>query len=250
MAGEWLRRLARNESPAFRLICAPSAGAGTGPFARWNELLPEAEVHAVQLPAREMRSREAPARSIGDVADAVKDALQGLPPCPTAIFGHSMGALIAFEVARRLDGAAAPLALLVSARRAPCLPERHLPIAHLPRHEFIGATQTRYGGIPDIVLRDPELLDLFIPVLQADMAMVEGYEYRPEPSLGCPIFVYGGAQDQTATVDELEAWNSTTKGTVAVRMFPGGHFFNEALKHQVIDALRRDIGGLVARAEG
>jgi medium-chain acyl-[acyl-carrier-protein] hydrolase len=191
-----------------------------------------------------------PAGSIAEVADAIVEALQALPDRQTVLFGHSMGALIAFEAARRLGATSGPVALAVSGRRAPCLAERHPPIAALPRHEFIEAAQARYGGIPAVVLSDPELLDLFIPLLQADMAMVEGYAYRPDPLLGCPVFVYGGSQDSTATADELEAWNSTTSGPVTVRTFPGGHFFHEAMKHQVVETLRRDIGTVLARTEG
>jgi medium-chain acyl-[acyl-carrier-protein] hydrolase len=167
---------------------------------------------------------------------------------PFAMFGHSLGALVAFHVACRLrdEGAAEPAHLFVSGRRAPQLPPRHPPITHLPDPEFVEEVRRRYNGISDEVIRHPDLLALLVPTLKADMAVIETYVHREGIPLECPISVYGGDDDPEATPAELVSWKVQTRGPLSVRMFPGAHFFVQTAQADLLRAVREELALTVA----
>jgi surfactin synthase thioesterase subunit len=184
------------------------------------------EVGVVQLPGRAGRLREPLLTSLRDAASEVAEAISRLPACPTVLFGHSLGALIAFETARQLSTfGAAPLALFVSGRRGPALPNPLPPIADLPVDDFLNEVRRRYGALPDAVLADPELVRLLIPGLRADFAMLESYRYQAALPLDCPIVACSGSSDPHATSAELEAWRGETRRRFSARTFGGGHFY-------------------------
>ena len=173
----------------IRLVCFPYAGGGAHIYADWRTgLPPQVEVHAVQLPGRGRRFAEPALERLDAAVSDIVDALATLNDKPFMFFGHSMGALLAFETARALRrlGSAGPLRLLMSAYRAPQLERREPPIRDLPEAAFI-AKLREFEGTPPEVFANKELLELMLPVVRADFTLVETHRYRPELPLACPI---------------------------------------------------------------
>jgi medium-chain acyl-[acyl-carrier-protein] hydrolase len=243
----WLRE--RPGSPGrVRLVCFPHAGAGASAYLRWHEpLAPDLQVVAVQLPGREDRIREPGFRRLGPLVDALVPALDGALRGPFAFFGHSMGALIAYEVARRLAalGRPGPLHLFVSGRAAPGARRRDMPIARLP-DEDLRAALRRLNGLPAQVAREPELMALVTATLRADLELVENHTHAPGPRLRIPVTAFGGADDDVWRSD-LSRWRDTTEAEFRMRVFPGGHFFVVAQRHRVLDAIRSDLQASIGR---
>jgi len=200
----------------------------------------------VQLPGRESRLREPPLASLSDIAREVTEGLKPWLDTPFAFFGHSMGAMVAFEVARTLrrSGVPAPDWLLVSGRRGPRLPDSEAPLSHLSDTDFIAEIRRRFGGIPDQILQHPELVELLLPGLRADVAALEAYAYEPCELLDCPVTAMGGLSDPRATTDELRAWSAETTGPFEVHSFPGEHFYLRAEQRGVVDLVNRALAGL------
>jgi medium-chain acyl-[acyl-carrier-protein] hydrolase len=177
------------------------------------------------------------------LALAAADGLGPLLDTPFACFGHSMGALLAFEFVRQLRrrGLPGPAHLFVSARRAPQLPRTDAPLHTLPEGPFIEMLRQRYNGIPAAILAEPELLQLFLPMLRADFKMIETYQYRDEAPLECPISVFGAAQDKWAVQADLAAWQAQTNSPFKMQIFQGGHFYLQAALPQLLAAVAEDL---------
>ncbi|GAB4190473.1 MAG: hypothetical protein OHK0022_03290 [Roseiflexaceae bacterium] len=239
----WALRFRPSPQAKLRLFCLHYAGGGASVFQPWAGLLPpQIELWGVQLPGRERRLREAPFVRMAPLADAVTDALRPLLDRPFALFGHSMGALLSFELARRLrrEGGPLPVALLLSAHRAPHMPRRERPIHNLPEPELIDELR-RLNGTPEEVLSHPELLELLLPLIRADFAACETYEYTEEPPLDCPISVFGGMTDPLVNRDELDAWSTHTAAAFSARVLPGDHFFLHKSRPMLLQALSIDL---------
>ncbi len=163
-----------------------------------------------------------------------------------------MGALVAFELVRELRrrGDRAPFLLVLSGHQAPTRPETEPPFSHLPDAEFLEEVQRRYDGIPPEVLAEEELLQLLLPVLRADIQVLETYAYRKEPPLDCPISCFGGEDDRHVSLADLEAWRDETRGTLRVHTFAGGHFFVDTARDDVLSALSRDLAPASSREKG
>jgi len=202
------------------------------------------EVCAVQLPGRGPRFREAPLRDAALLVRAAADGLRPMMDVPFAFFGHSMGAVVSFEMARevRRRGWPSPVLLAVSGRQAPPRPSPDPPCGHLAEPDFIREVRARYDAIPDEVLAEPELLQLVLPALRADILMLDNYSYAPEPPLECPISCFGGEEDRHVSREDLEAWAAHTRGRFKVRTLPGRHFFIDSARDAVLSALRDDLG--------
>ncbi len=230
----WFRPLTRREG-RLRLYCFPYAGGGTAVYRRWPELQESLDVVAVQLPGRERRLVEAPFRTVEPMVDSLAAALVAEPREPFAFFGHSLGALVAYEVARRLRaiGGPMPAHLLVSALRAPHLPRRVPELHDLPSDELREALRS-YNGTPEDVLDNEELMALVEPTIRADFEAIETYRHRPEPPLSVPITVFGGTADPETTREELEAWRAHTTGAFRLYTLPGDHFFIHALEDELV----------------
>jgi len=153
-----------------------------------------------------------------------------------------MGALISFELARQLrrQYAPDPIALFVSAYRAPQLPAPSPPIHSLPQDEFVEALR-RLNGTPEAVLQDAELMQLLLPTLRADFAICETYTYTPEVPLECPILAFGGLQDREVSRDDLAAWCHQTHRAFKLRMVPGDHFFLHSARASLVYAVATAI---------
>lgn len=242
MHGSPFLRLGVRAAPRRRLFCLPFAGGGVAPYRLWFKSLPDdIEVHAAQLPGRESRLSEMPLSSIMAMVDIVVPAIEAVSDLPYAIFGHSMGSLIAYETTIALEhrGVRPPSRLFVSARRAPDEPDTWSPIHALPEPAFLDELQMRYGAIPEPVLAEPELLELLLPVVRADIRAVETYW----PSSGtatrvrCPVNVYGGDADTHPLPAQLPDWQRAAVDPVRVRVFPGDHFYLNTQR----EALTADI---------
>ncbi|SRR5579875_217672 len=235
-----------SDEPRLRLFCLPHAGGGASLFRGWADALPpEVEVCPIQLPGRENRLREPLSTRLIPLAETLAAALRPCLDRPFALFGHSMGAWIAFVLAHELSRRyrVAPAYLFVSGRRAPHLAAREAPIHALPDDQFIMALQDRYNSLPDAILREPELLEIYLPIVRADMAMVETFAYAPDVMLACPIAAFGGTEDRLVARDELSAWREHTTGSFTLKLFEGGHFFVQTARPALLSAVSRILGG-------
>lgn len=211
-------------------------------YRKWVDLLsPSLLVSPLQLPGREERFKEPPLKTVTAVADAVAPVLASRHDGPYLIFGHSMGALIAFETALRLRaiGAPAPLGIVLAAHRAPHLPSCIKPAWNLPDDLFL-AELRRGGGTPEEALSNPELLAFLMPALRADFQVCDTYAWEPgHAPLDIPFAVFGGLADPYVPRQSLSAWSRHTTRALTLRMFPGGHFFLKDDRDPVLAALTR-----------
>ncbi|WP_018350250.1 thioesterase II family protein [Longispora albida] len=223
----WLLTQRPRPAARLRVICLPFAGGGATAYRDWPAQLPDwAEVSTVCLPGRGARFAEEPHRSTATLIPALLGALR--PREPYVLFGHSMGALTAFELCRalRAEGRPLPLGLVVSGRRAPHLRRpAHIPDLHsLPEPALLDRLRS-YGGTPEELLANTELLELFLPALRADFELVETHQYTVAEPLGIPIVAYAGLDDASTPPGSAEAWGQHTSAGFRWELFPGGHFF-------------------------
>lgn len=243
----WIKKYTQLNSQAeLRLFCLPYAGGSSQIYRNWmNHLSRKIELCPIELPGRGSRFGEA---SITDFSTLVQEIALGIHhhlDRPFAFFGHSMGALLSFELIRLLhqQGYPSPDHLFVSGYRAPHLRPNSAPIHNLPEPEFIQEVQ-RLGGTPEAVLANAELRELVFPALRADFAAIETYRYRPCTSLVCPITVFGGLQDRGVDVADLEAWRQHTTRKFGLQMFSGNHFFLHQVQPSILQAIERQLSSV------
>jgi surfactin synthase thioesterase subunit len=229
---------------AIRLFCFPYAGGGASLFRLWpNDLPPAIEVYPIQLPGRESRWREPALTRISALVGQLIESLGPFLDAPFAFFGHSMGAFVSFELARQLrrESRPGPEMIIVSAARAPQIPDPDPPIHGRTADELVGELK-RLDGIPAELLDHPDLVTLLLPTLRTDLAMCESYTYADEPPLDCRVAAYGGALDDKVPLHHLSLWRAQTTGAFQLRVFPGKHFFflKEA-RTDVTRALSEDL---------
>jgi medium-chain acyl-[acyl-carrier-protein] hydrolase len=165
---------------------------------------------------------------------------------PYVLFGHSMGALISFETARVLRRLGAPLpeALILSGRRAPTVTERAPHIHGLADAAFVEAICTRYNGIPQIILEQPDMMRMFLPIIRSDLEAIETYAYREEAPLHMPFFVYGGREDEQVLPGNIAGWKALTTARFEQRLFAGGHFYLQDERDPLLQALIEDLSSV------
>lgn len=222
--GAWIRRFHPSDA-CVRLVCFPHAGGSASYYHGMSRTLSaETDVLAVQYPGRQERRGEPCVRDLAELADLVLEEIRPWADRPLALFGHSMGALLSFEVARRLEHERiVPATLFVSGRCAPHL-ARHGDV-HLRSDDELVAAVRKLNNDDLHLLDEPEVRDLLLPPLRSDYQAVETYRYEPGPALGCPVVVLTGDRDPQVTCDEAQAWCEHTTGTFELRSFPGGHFY-------------------------
>ncbi|HKU75298.1 MAG TPA: thioesterase II family protein [Pyrinomonadaceae bacterium] len=241
----WLPNHKPRPQSQLRLFCFPYAGGSALTYRKWQDSLPpDIEVCPVQLTGRGSRLRETPFR---DHTALVLALAQGLTPYldkPCAFFGHSMGAIISFELARYLqqENGFEISHLFVSGRRAPQFPRTDPYTFNLPEAEFVEELR-RLNGTPSEVLFHPELMNLMLPLLRADFELIETYSYVPGPPLTCPITAFGGLDDEEVK-DVLDPWREQTGGPFSLHMFPGDHFFVNTAHRQLTEVIAKKLYGM------
>jgi surfactin synthase thioesterase subunit len=240
------RWLVGKPSPAatLRLYCFPHGGGTAADYVRWAPAMPGIDVRGVQLPGRGTRLREPPFTDMDSLVSAIACEVDFEPPF--AFFGHSLGALVAYEVARALRRADRdlPAVLFLSGFPAPDLPRHAPPVHHLPDDELLAEIERRHEAVPAEVLNDPALRAMAAPVLRADFEVLETYVHRAEPPLPCAISVLAGA-DEPIPAEALDGWQRHTTPPVAVRRFPGGHFYLRDQRDAVLRTLGAELRGAV-----
>lgn len=243
-ASPWLYYFEPNPKASVRLFCFPYAGGTALVYRTWAQRLPPSvEVVAIQLPGRASRMQEPLISKLTDVVEPIASALAPFLDKPFAFFGHSMGALVSFEVARffRRQGRELPRHMFVSGRQAPQLNSERRSLYNLPTDELLAELQ-QLEGTPREVLEHPELMDLMLPTLRADFSICDTYEYKEEAPLACPITAFGGLQDSDISRRKLEAWREQTSAAFTVRMFPGNHFFIHSHETLLLNLLAAQLG--------
>lgn len=225
LTSAWIRRFHPAPGAGARLVCFPHAGGSASfyfPVSR--ALSPGLDVLAVQYPGRQDRRTEPCVDDLRRLADLAAEELLPWADRPLALFGHSLGATLAFEVALRLEAAGTtPLGLFASGRRAPSRAREER--VHLHDDEGLIANLKRMSGTDAQVFADDEILRMILPAVRSDYRAAETYRYRPGPALHCPVLALTGDDDPEVTLDEARAWAGHTAGRFALRVFSGGHFY-------------------------
>ncbi len=235
----WIIRDSFAPDNVIRLFCFSYAGGGASVFRQWQATLPDQiEVCPVQLPGRENRISEPLITNLDELVDIASVELASYFDSPFAFYGHSIGARIAFELARNVHRklGVRPCCLIVSGSRAPHIPEPN-PLHHLPDNEFMNELR-RFSGTPEAVLQSKELMEMFLPILRADFSVDETYVYSEALPLDCPIFVFGGTDDAEAKIEELKAWADHTSNAFSLEMISGGHFFLQTERNLLLQSIR------------
>jgi medium-chain acyl-[acyl-carrier-protein] hydrolase len=228
----------------IRLFIFPYAGGGPTAFGKWAGGFPDnIELQLVHYPGRGSRYNEKPIKELAVLVEGVQQAILPFLDKPFAFFGHSLGGLAAFELTRSLtqDNLPQPNTLFISACGAPHIPDPNPPIHALPDPEFVNALQ-KLNGTPEGIATQPELIEILLPILRADFEAAENYRYNPgEHNLACPIVAYGGDNDPRVSRERIEVWASQTSSEFKSIYFPGGHFYFNSVKSEVIQSITREM---------
>jgi len=247
----WLACPKPKPNAALRLFCFPYAGGGSALFMNWPDLLPQSvEVCAARLPGRGARMKERPFTNLSEMVGTISETIAPFLNKPFAFFGHSMGAMISFELARRLrrEGQPAPERLFVSGRRAPQLRCTDPPTYNLPDAEFIRELKTLNGTPPEVLMNE-ELVRLVMPLLRSDFQVCQTHEYTPEAPLACAITAMGGIEDEEAQEGRLDAWKEQTTSSFSLRIMPGDHFYLHKYESLFFRTLLSELADLDVRVK-
>lgn len=239
----WIFASRPNPHARLRLFCFPHAGGGASFFRPWMGALPAGmEVCPVQLPGRENRLKEQPFQEFAPLISTLAEGIDPYLTVPYAFFGHSMGALVSFGLARHLrrHNAALPIHLFLSAYRAPQIRNTEPPLHQLPEPEFVRKVLSMNGTKRE-VLENEELRQFLLPILRADFAVCETFDYTLEEPLACPITVFGGLQDSRVTPHHLAAWKEQTGSRFTQRMLPGDHFFLQTMRTPLLQLIAQEL---------
>lgn len=246
-AAPWFKLRKANPRAKTRLFCFPYAGGGPLIYRGWEHYLPAGvEVCPVELPGRGSRFKEPPYGSMNSLVGDVAEAMRRLLDLPFSFFGHSLGALVSFELAHKLreELGVTPGRLFVSGCGAPQLPRGGQHIHHLPDEQFIAGLRA-LNGTPREVLENRELLQTMLATLRADFKLAETYVCPAKPPLSCPVTVFGGSEDASVSREDAEAWGAQTADAFDYWRLPGDHFFLHENEPIILRILARGIQRLL-----
>lgn len=243
MRNSWIHIPYPQPDARLRLFCFPYMGGGAVVFHKWPDHLPsEIEVCAIRIPGRESRFKESPFRRLPPLIKELGNVLQSMLDKPFSFYGHSLGALISFELARLLRKRELPIPvhLFIGACPPPHLFYREPKWLHLSDEEFIKKLQI-YGGLPQEILNEPELVELFLPMLRADREMFENYVHNEDSPLNCPISSFGGISDPRVDAEEVVAWQRYTSSEFDSQLLSGDHFFLHSSREELLHIIARTL---------
>ncbi|MEM7417084.1 MAG: alpha/beta fold hydrolase [Gemmatimonadota bacterium] len=216
-----------SELSARRLFCIPFAGGSAVAYRDWGDAMGEGvEVLGIQLPGRGWRLKESPVPDLATLADLVAEAIAPRADRPFAVFGHSMGAWLAYEAVRRLEARGLrPDVLFVSGRQAPSIGAKQSPLGELDDERFVAEIQRRYAAIPQPILDHPDALQLLLPALRADILALERHVAPAGAGVTCPIQGILGKTDPVVDPVDMEPWSAETTGRFTLHLVDGGHFY-------------------------
>jgi medium-chain acyl-[acyl-carrier-protein] hydrolase len=246
----WIVSYRQPEQARLRLFCFPYAGGAASIFRTWQDSLPaDVEVCGIQLPGRETRLGETAYKRLLPLVRDLAEAIYPYLDRPFAFYGHSMGALVSFELARYLRGTYArqPVCLYLAAYRAPQLKNPNIKIYHLPSEVF--KVVLRADGIPETILQNEELMQAILPTLRADFELCDTYEYRDERPLDCPFLIFGGQEDVRVNAVDLELWPVHSSQPCHLSLLPGSHFFLHSAQDLLLTMISQDLEARLASLE-
>jgi surfactin synthase thioesterase subunit len=238
----WVIRYRQNEEAPLRLFCFSYAGGGASVFRSWVDALPAGvEVCCIQLPGHESRLSEPAYTRLTPLVQTLADVIYPYLDRPFAFYGHSMGALVSFELARQLRRThdKHPIRLCLAAFRAPQLENPNIKIYHLPTEVF--KVVLRADGIPEKVLQNEELMQAMLPIIRADYELCDTYIYREEPPLACPFSIFGGQEDVRISAADLEAWRIHSSAPSSLSLLPGSHLFLHSAQDLLLAEIARAL---------
>jgi medium-chain acyl-[acyl-carrier-protein] hydrolase len=259
VCGRWFIAPMRRPAPRWRLVCFPYAGAGASIYFSWAKYLSQREIELwnVQYPGRETRLADAPAREFPVLVQQLTGALRPLEAAgvPLAFFGHSLGAVLAHEVACQLfrQDRSLPVGLFLSGRNAPSHRREPPRLHHLPPEELLDAV-AEFGNLSEAIRNEPELVELLIPALRADFALLHDYHQRWNAKcvvrLPCQLSVFGGDQDPWTQADGLAHWQQFVCCRFRLRTYAGGHFFINEFRESIWHAIEEDLNEMGGKRAG
>lgn len=238
----WIVRYHQNPDARLRLFCFSYAGGGASIYRQWHDLLPQdIEICAIQLPGREYRLMEPAYTNLAPLVEVLAQAITPYLDKPFAFFGHSMGSLVCFELARQLRRThkKEPFHLYIGAYRAPHLPNPNVKIYHLPMEVF--KVILRADGIPERILQNEELMQAMLPTLRADFELCDTHDMQEEAPLSYPFSIFGGEEDRRISPAELDAWRVHSAAPCSLTLLPGSHFFIHSAQDLLLSALTQDL---------
>jgi len=248
IASLWFQRFKPKPNPKLRLFCFPYAGGGALIYKTWADKLPDAvEVCPVQLPGRGRRFKEPPYTKIDSLVEDLAQAVLPLLDLPFAFFGHSLGALVSFDLTHKLrnEFGLQPLQLFVSGSRAPHISRDSSSIYNLPDDQFINELK-RLNGTPSEVLQHPELIRLMMKALRADFEIAETYKSSTTSVLDCSITAFSGLGDEDVPREHVEEWKYHTTDSFKLLMMPGDHFFLHTSESLILQIMSKELNRLIS----
>ena len=242
--GRWVICPHPRPKATLQLFCFPYAGGGASAFNAWGKTLADQfEICVIQMPGREERLNEKLVKDMPQLVDTLAQEISAVSKKPFAFFGHSMGAIVAYETARRLTamGVNKPAHLFVSARAVPHLQKNTDLLRFLDDEAFVDKLQATYGAVPEAVRRNPEVRKIFLPILRADVELLETYEETSSEPLDLPITALGGISDPAISRAQLEGWQARTNAKFTYHEFPGDHFYIDEEREAVMAAIKNDL---------